>query len=116
LVEISWWKSLGTRHCQRLTKLIRIDTSEFACVNGLSETCNIPRRVDALIWQASKEELAEVGRVPALKAGHCRIRFKGVISLELLTIENVAEDMATTSASSCETPVKVLKAPGSPQE
>jgi hypothetical protein len=101
-----------------LTKLIRIDTSEFACVNGLSETCNIPRRVDALIWQASKEELAEVGRVLALKVGHCRIRFKGVPiskSLELLTIENVADDMATTSASSCETSVKVLKAPGSPQ-
>ena len=65
-----------------------------------------------------KEELAEVGRVLALNLDHGRIHLKGVPiskSLDLLTIENVAEDMATTSASSREASVKVLKAPGPTQ-
>jgi hypothetical protein len=70
---------------------------------------------DALLEQATKEELAEVTRVLALHLGHYRTRYGDVPieeSIELLKTEKVTDDMARVLASGFGALVEVLKALG----
>ena len=73
---------------------------------------------DALLEQASKEELAEVTRVLALHLEHYRTRYGDVPieeSIELLKTEKVTDDMARVLASGFGALVEVLKALGTPE-
>jgi hypothetical protein len=69
---------------------------------------------DALLEQATKEELAEVTRVLALHLGHYRTYGDVPIeeSIELLKTEKVTDDMARVLASGFGALVEVLKALG----
>ncbi len=72
---------------------------------------------DALLEQASKEEIAEVTRVLALHLGHYRTRYGDVPieeSIELLKTEKVTDDMARVLASGFGALVEVLKVMGAP--
>ena len=74
--------------------------------------------LDALIEQASKEEVAEVGRVLALHVAHYRQRYGDVSieeSLEMLRTEKVSDEMAKTLADGFGVLVEVLKALGTPE-
>ena len=73
---------------------------------------------DALVEQATKEEVAEVARVLALHVAHYRQRYGDVPieeSLEMLRTETVSDDVARVLASGFGALVEVLKAIG-PQE
>jgi hypothetical protein len=73
---------------------------------------------DALLEQATKEEIAEVARVLALHVGHYRTRFGDVPieqSLDLFNAEQVTDETARTLVSGYESLIDVLKALGAPQ-
>jgi len=74
--------------------------------------------LDALIEQASKEEIAEVARVLALHVAHYRQRYGDVSieeSLEMLRTEKVCDEMAKTLADGFGVLVEVLKALVTPE-
>ncbi len=73
---------------------------------------------DALIEQASKEEIANTARVLAFHLGHYRTRYGDIPtteSLHLLTIDTITDEMAVTLVSGLEALIEVLKAMGSPE-
>jgi len=73
---------------------------------------------DALIEQATKEEIAEVARVLALHVAHYRARYGDVSieeSLEMLRTETVSDEQAKVLADRNGVLVEVLKALGTPE-
>ncbi len=73
---------------------------------------------DALIEQATKEEIAEVARVLALHVAHYRARYGDVSieeSLEMLRAEKVSDEQAKVLADGFGVLVEVLKALGTPE-
>ena len=74
--------------------------------------------LDALIEQATKEEVAEVARVLALHVVHYRQRCGDVSieqSLEMLRTEKVSDEMAKVLADGFGVLVEVLKALATPE-
>jgi len=73
---------------------------------------------DALIEQATKQEIADVAHVLALHVAHYRQRYGDVSieeSLEMLRTEKISDDMAKTLADGFGVLVEVLKALGTPE-
>jgi hypothetical protein len=85
------------------------DFQKFATYLGVS---------DALIEQATKDEITEVARVLALHVAHCRAQFGDVPieeSLEMLRTEKISNEMAKVLADRLWVLAEVLKALGAPE-
>ena len=68
---------------------------------------------DALLEQASKEEISDAARVLAFHLGHYRTRYCDIPtteSLHLLTTETITDEIAVTLVSGLEALIGVLKA------
>ena len=73
---------------------------------------------DALLEQASKEEIADTARVLAFHLGHYRTRYGDIPtteSLDQLSVDRITDEMAVPLASGFEALIQVLKAMGSPE-
>ena len=85
--------------------------------DDITEVATYPAASDALLEQASKEELAEVTRVLALHLGHYRTRYGDVPideSLAMLRTETVSDEQAKVLADGFGVLVEVLKALATP--
>ena len=70
---------------------------------------------DALLEQASKEEIADTARVLAFHLGHYRTRYGDIPtteSLHLLSIDTITDEVAVPLVSGLEALIEVLKAMG----
>jgi len=68
---------------------------------------------DALLEQATKDEIADTARVLAFHLGHYRTRYGDIPtteSLHLLTIDKITPEMAVPLVSGLEAKIEVLKA------
>ncbi len=86
--------------------------------DDITEVATYPAASDALLEQATKEEIAEVARVLALRLAHYRQRYGDVSvekSLEMLRTEKISDEMAKVLADGFGVLVEVLKSLATPE-